>query len=369
MQVWKKNLTIPSMSQKTLHERYQTHLGKVSDKWSIYLDVYQRLFEPHVDRPINLLEIGIQNGGSLEVWTNHFPHALHLVGCDIDPICAKLRYDDPRVSVIVGDANTDVSERLIANVTPEYDIVIDDGSHVSGDIVRSFVRYFKRVRNGGFFLAEDLHCSYWKEFDGGLFDPQSSIAFFKRLVDVVNHEHWGVPGARAEILRGFAAKYGCEIDEALLASIHSVEFFNSICVVRKAPALKNELGPRIFAGTTDLVSSERLSMPVGKAAPPSQANNRWSGIAELPEEHQDRLLKEVQAQTVLIQELREEAAAATAAHAVAAQASEQVQRALSAELEAANAQRQALSHHVDAMTRSVSWRVTAPLRYVRRLMK
>jgi hypothetical protein len=288
----------------------------------------------------------------LDIWTKHFPHARHLVGCDIDPNCAQLRYEDPRVSVIVGDANADASEQRISAISPDYDIVIDDGSHASGDIVRAFIRYFKRVKDGGFFLAEDLHCSYWKEFDGGLFDPQSSIAFFKRLVDVVNHEHWGVPGERVAILRGFVAKYGDDIDEALLASVHSVEFFNSICVVRKAPALRNELGLRIFAGTSDVVSSERLTMPAGKAPPPSQKDGRWSDISELPEERAERLARELQAQTELALGLQE-------AQVATARVTEDARQAAAAQLEM-------LNHQLDAMRRSLSWRLTAPLRAIRR---
>lgn len=350
------------MIQTTLRVRYQEQSGKVSDKWSIYLDVYQHLFESFVDRPISLLEIGVQNGGSLEIWTKHFPKAQHLVGCDIDPNCALLRYDDPRVSVIVGDANENATERRIAEISPDYDIVIDDGSHVSGDIVRAFIRYFKRVKDGGFFLAEDLHCSYWKEFDGGLFDPRSSIAFFKRLVDVINHEHWGVPGARAVILRGFVEKYGDGIDEELLASIHSVEFFNSICVVRKAPAQRNELGPRIFAGTSDVVSSQRLTMPAGKAPPPSQKDGRWSDIAELPEEREERLFRELQEQTDLAHGLREELNAMRGAQFITARVTEEARQAMLAQLDA-------LQRQFDEVTHTLSWRATAPLRAIRRWIR
>lgn len=54
---------------KTLQQLYQEHHGKVSDKWSLYLAEYDRLLSPYRERAVNLLEIGIQNGGSLEIWT------------------------------------------------------------------------------------------------------------------------------------------------------------------------------------------------------------------------------------------------------------------------------------------------------------
>jgi hypothetical protein len=162
-----------------------------------------------------MLEIGIQNGGSLDVWTIYFRDALVIVGCDINPDCARLCYADPRVTVVVGDANTDEVERRIAAASPQFDLILDDGSHRSGDMIRSFARYFPRLVDGGLFVVEDVHCSYWQAFEGGLFDPTSSMSFFKRLADVVNHEHWGVPMTRRGILADFATRYGVEIDEAV----------------------------------------------------------------------------------------------------------------------------------------------------------
>ena len=135
---------------------YQTHQGKVTDRWLAYLHQYERLFVPWRERPLRLLEIGIQNGGSLEIWGRYFPAATVLVGCDIDPLCERLTYDDPRISVVVGDASSDETDRRIEAISPQWDIVIEDGSHQSRHIVDAFARYFPRVVEGGLFIAEDL---------------------------------------------------------------------------------------------------------------------------------------------------------------------------------------------------------------------
>lgn len=210
------------------------------------------MFDNCRDKPVRLLEIGIENGGSLEIWPKYFSNASVLLGCDINPDCARLSYDDPRIGVIVGDATApDVFERVFQR-TPQFDIIIDDGSHLSSDIIKSFALYFPRLAEGGIFIVEDLHCSYWEQFQGGLFDPYSSITFFKRLADIINHEHWGISKARADILRGFFTKYGCEVDEEALTQVHSVEFINSMCVVRKESADKNGLGNRVIAGSAEL---------------------------------------------------------------------------------------------------------------------
>ncbi|MBS0344776.1 MAG: class I SAM-dependent methyltransferase, partial [Proteobacteria bacterium] len=157
--------------EKSLAECYSEHRGKVSDKWSSYLEIYQRAFEPYRQMPVRLLEIGIQNGGSLEIWAKYFSNATAIVGCDINPACSQLRYTDERIHVVVDDANTEGAELSIAAYSPCFDIIIDDVSHRSSDIVLSFDRYFPRLELGGVFIAEDLHCSYWREFEGGLIDP------------------------------------------------------------------------------------------------------------------------------------------------------------------------------------------------------
>jgi len=267
-----------------LRELYATHSGKISDKWSIYLDIYDRLFQLIRFNNIQLLEIGIQNGGSLEIWGKYFSSASHLVGCDINQLCATLNFDDPRISVIVEDANTDLSEQKILSHSRKFDLIIDDGSHQSSDIIKSFSRYFPHLNLGGLYVAEDLHCSYWQEFQGGLHDPHSSISFFKLLADVVNHQHWGIESPRSELIYSISKKYNFELSEDLLASIHSIEFFNSMCVVRKAAAASNVLGERVIAGKLALVDAEPVHLNGTSNHTPTQTSNPWAIQGISPDE-------------------------------------------------------------------------------------
>ena len=264
------------MSNKTLHQLYEEHTGKVSDKWSLYLSEYDRLLDGYRDKPVRMLEIGIQNGGSLDIWLKYFSNAAALIGCDINPECGRLQYDDPRIFVTIGDANAVEVQKRVLQLAPQFDIVIDDGSHVSGDIIKSFTRYFPHLAEGGLYIAEDLHCSYWREFQGGLFDPYSAISFFKSLVDVINHEHWGAPKARADILQGVFAKYDCEINEELLAQVHSVEFINSMCVVRKAACSRNRLQQRVVVGHIEPVFAGLIDQMHKPDPVPDQSDNSWT---------------------------------------------------------------------------------------------
>lgn len=329
------------MTVKTLEQLYKEHDGKVSYKWSAYLSEYQRIFEQYQLEPIRLMEIGIQNGGSLEIWSKYFVNAELLLGCDINPECGLLKYEDSRVSVVIGDVNTDeIQDKVCAN-SALFDIVIDDGSHSSSDIAKSFGRYFDCVKDGGIYLAEDLHASYWQEYEGGLYDPHSSIAFFKRLADIVNYDHWGIEKSRVDFLEGFFNCYGFRLEEDTLMHIHSVEFINSICVVRKNIPTSNSLGYRFITGKLEGITSGHLEMNLSlPPAPPNQTSNHWSSSTMPLEEELSLRIRELAERDMRI--------------AILNQDSMRLVGALST---------------IEDMKKSTSWRFTAPLRYIANLAR
>jgi len=338
------------MTQKSLQQLYRDHIGKVSDKWEIYLEEYDRILESYREKPVRLLEIGIQNGGSLEIWANYFRNAARIIGCDINPACLKLSYTDPRIDVIVGDASTPDAHTSIITKSPEFDVVIEDGSHLSGDVIRSFCLYFPSLAQGGTFIAEDLHCSYWSTFEGGLFHPYSSISFFKLLADVTNFDHWGIDAPdRSTILSGILTYYGCRISPNVLAEIRSVEFINSICVVRKHAAASNSLGRRIIAGQQEPVIKGHLPLHdtvFQRHLVPPQLDNQWSTRSFPP------------AETILQTEMSLQASEAALSHR------EQRIQCLEETLTHAQA-RAALAESENAtMRQSRSWRFTAPMRWL-----
>ena len=270
---------------KTLHDLYSTHHGKIGDKWHLYLIVYNKLFDVFRHRKVRLLEIGIQNGGSLELWAKYFPNAEKIVGCDIDPSCRELRFEDERISVVIGDASEEATGEKIFEISETFDIVIDDGSHESGDIIRSFARYFARLTPGGVFVIEDLHCSYWEhDFNGGLNAPFSSISFFKRIIDMVNHEHWGTETNPSETLDYFSRTYDIAFADEDLLSIESVVFRNSLCEVHKAECAPVELGRRVVAGECGCVTSDPVTALGSTLVAPNQYSSIWGPTLGSPEQ-------------------------------------------------------------------------------------
>lgn len=237
------------MASRSIDALHRSKTGKVSDKWASYLTYYDALFAPLREAPISMLEIGIQNGGSLETWASYFTQARQFIGCDIAPRCEALRYEDPRVSVVVGDANSAPAYQKILGLCPQFDVVIDDGSHVSTDIINSFINYFPHVKPGGLYVVEDAHCLYMNAYGGGILNDYSGYAFFKKLVDVVSFEFWKDTLSVQNYLRTF---FDVNQTPAFILDgwIESIEFRNSIITIRKAERPGHDkLGERLTVGS------------------------------------------------------------------------------------------------------------------------
>lgn len=219
-------------TNRTVSEVHLSNEGKISNKWSSYLPYYDSLFRDIVGEQINLLEIGVQNGGSLETWAKYFPRAIHITGCDIDERCSRLTFSDPRISILIGNANSNELYEKIAQMGP-YNIIIDDGSHLSEDIICSFVNYFSMLQPGGIYVVEDTHAIYWQMCGIERID-NSALGFFKALTDVINYQFWEKSAsAQAIIQKYFSATPSSYLTDGW---IDSIEFRNSIITIKKAMA-------------------------------------------------------------------------------------------------------------------------------------
>lgn len=198
--------------------------GKVSDKWESYFPVYENLFQEFKDKEIKLLEIGLQNGGSLETWAQYFTNAKKILGIDVDVKCGELVFDDPRISVIVGDGR-------IVHDNDMFDIIIDDGSHLSDDMVVQFESWFKQLKDGGLYIVEDIHTLWMFKHSG-----RSAIDFFSKMINDVNREFWKDPNSH---------------------HIESIEFRNSLIIIRKGDS---KLGKRYVCGDIASVNPVVLSL-------------------------------------------------------------------------------------------------------------
>ncbi len=227
---------------------HSEHIGNFSDKWSSYVSTYQEALEPVRFKIGTVLEIGVQNGGSLEIWAKYFTRAGLIVGCDVDPRCSVLAFEDPRIQVIVGDVNQSETYRKIIGLSESFDLIIDDGSHISADVIKTFLIYFGYLADGGTYIIEDLVTSYWPAYNGGLEEPTSSMSFLKKMADVINYEHWRTDTKIRDFFSQALSSVGMKLPDDFFAGVHSITFMNSLCIIKKAAPEKNLLGQRLVVG-------------------------------------------------------------------------------------------------------------------------
>jgi hypothetical protein len=69
------------------------------------------------------------------------------------------------------------------------DIIIDDGGHTMSQQQISLKTMMLQLNDGGIYVIEDLHTSYWPEYNGGLNKPNTFMEFTKECLDKLNARH------------------------------------------------------------------------------------------------------------------------------------------------------------------------------------
>lgn len=111
-------------------------------KWHHYFPVYEQLFGDLQDRPINILEIGVYKGASLELWRRFFHSESVIVGVDIDASCKRFHDPENNIHVRIGSqADAGFLSSLGREFGP-FDLVIDDGSHITSHMIATFNALF-----------------------------------------------------------------------------------------------------------------------------------------------------------------------------------------------------------------------------------
>jgi len=180
---------------KSLREIFYSQ-PKFADKWDPYFDVYETWFAKFRGCGPRVLEIGVQHGGSANMWLEYFGPGTKVLGIDIDDKCRQHATDD--IEIVIGDQGSPEFWRKFLTAPPNrFDIVIDDGGHRMQEMILTFKAVSQLVNDGGIYLIEDTHTAYWSHSslfaaphtDFGLGNPNNVLEFTKDAVDVLNREH------------------------------------------------------------------------------------------------------------------------------------------------------------------------------------
>jgi hypothetical protein len=153
-------------------------------KHDIYFDVYDKHFSRFRNTEVNVLEIGVAEGGSLQMWKDYFGSKANIYGIDIQPGCKN--YEEDRIKIFIGDQEDKAFLSSVVRSIPRLDIVIDDGGHLQTQLISTFEALYPHIDINGIYLAEDLCCCYWKHYGGGYKRERTFIEYSKNLIDKIN---------------------------------------------------------------------------------------------------------------------------------------------------------------------------------------
>lgn len=170
----------------------QNHTGNRFVKWAQYFEIYDEHFTVFLEKrrargvvsPLRVLEVGVWRGGSLELWRKYFGKAAIIFGVEINPNYPRVGQEVAEIRF--GSQSDPDFLAAVINEMGGVDIVIDDGSHRSADVLASIKHLFPRLASPGLYIIEDLHTSYWHDWGGGYGREGTSIEVAKELIDLLH---------------------------------------------------------------------------------------------------------------------------------------------------------------------------------------
>lgn len=121
------------------------------------------------DKCRSMMEIGVAKGASAQLWSEFYGQD------ELDLYLLDLYQDQDHVSPrwvrnrgwvpIIGD-QSDLN--VLSMINPQFEVIIDDGSHRADHMLISFKHLFlNNLKGGGLYIIEDLHCNTNTFFYGG----------------------------------------------------------------------------------------------------------------------------------------------------------------------------------------------------------
>ncbi|OWP79621.1 class I SAM-dependent methyltransferase [Flavobacterium oreochromis] len=171
-----------------------------TDKYGghFYTQHYQHFFRKFKFKKMNVLEIGvggyddpIRGGNSLRMWKSYFPFA-KIFSIDIYD---KSKLQENRIKIYKGSQVDENLLRGICKEVGEFDLIIDDGSHINDHVIKTFEYLFPRLKKGGYYVIEDTQTSYWKEYGGSSVDRNKEgtiYHYFKEKIDALNYKEFEI---------------------------------------------------------------------------------------------------------------------------------------------------------------------------------
>lgn len=223
-----------------LKELFENKEGNLVNKPIHFFDIYDAHFSRFKDTDVHILEIGVDSGGSLDLWRDYFGPKAKIYGMDVNPACKKL--EDDGYHIFIGSQSNPDFLNTIADSMPRIDILIDDGGHRMEQQIITFESMFDKIEINGFYVCEDICTSYYLEYGGGYKKRRTFIEYSKNFIDSIHAWH-----SRDHVKFPITN---------LTKTIKGIHFYNNMLIIEKGQMSEPTL---IRRGTRTITLSEEMT--------------------------------------------------------------------------------------------------------------
>jgi hypothetical protein len=197
-------------------------LKKISNKYFStkhsmgFFPIYEKYLQKFKKKKINILEIGVESGNSLKIWSDYFTKG-KIVGLDIVKKIMKIK----NTEIFCG---SQIDEKILSKIVNKYkkfDIIIDDGSHVNKHVIKTFNFLFPFLSENGLYFIEDLQTSYMPNWGGdgvNFNNKKTTMNFIRSLADRIHYQDIDDPFYKRNFFDG---------------KIGFIHIYKNICIIEK----------------------------------------------------------------------------------------------------------------------------------------
>lgn len=197
-----------------------------------YCVAYERVLKDWRSSTNAVLELGTNEGGSLQMWEEFFPGA-QIFGVDMTRMWTEK--EGSRIHTWIGDQKDTqaISEFMSGYGVETLDLIVDDASHFGYETKMSFLGLWPKLKSGGLYILEDWTTGYWSQWEDGqpieAPDPEAERA------GRFDSHPYGIPGFLKQLIDS-ASHFSSErhSDAVRIEGIRSIEVFDAFVFIWKS---------------------------------------------------------------------------------------------------------------------------------------
>lgn len=212
--------------------RKKGQLAELFDMWGSDKNThnYAPFFEKHLPESVNrLMEIGVDKGGGIKAFRDYYNYEgeYHAYSYKYGDCGMPTKQDFIDWGFVTHEAYQHNVE-YIRTLPKDFDVVVEDASHLADDQIVTFKEMFvNNINEGGWYICEDLHCyndgESGKYFRRGVVRTKEDtlLGAFKKFVNEGN------------LVSQFFSKEESDLISSLVDEVH---FYNDLILFVKKKA-------------------------------------------------------------------------------------------------------------------------------------